>query len=93
MPTMISLSSPYYGSFHGTLTFDQEGDIFGESEAGGATGSGAVFELVKADTGYGAPTTLVSFNGANGAYPYGGLTIDASGDLFGTTEELSHIHI
>ena len=33
-----------------------------------------------------APTTLVSFNGSNGANPYAGLTADANGDLFGTTD-------
>ena len=32
-----------------------------------------------------APTTLVSFNGSNGANPYAGLIADANGDLFGTT--------
>jgi uncharacterized repeat protein (TIGR03803 family) len=32
-------------------------------------------------------TTLVSFNGANGLYPYAGLIADAAGDLFGTTVE------
>src|SRR5262249_42380629 len=31
------------------------------------------------------PTTLVSFNGANGAAPFGSLIADAHGDLFGTT--------
>ena len=30
-------------------------------------------------------TTLVSFNGANGADPVAGLIADANGDLFGTT--------
>ena len=30
-------------------------------------------------------TTLVSFNGDNGAYPDGSLIADSSGDLFGTT--------
>jgi uncharacterized repeat protein (TIGR03803 family) len=30
-------------------------------------------------------TTLVSFNGPNGANPYGSLIADANGDLFGTT--------
>jgi hypothetical protein len=30
-------------------------------------------------------TTLVSFNGPNGATPYGTLIADANGDLFGTT--------
>ncbi len=54
--------------------------------AGGANGDGTVFEIVKTATGYaGAPTTLVSFNGTNGAFPVSGLIADANGDLFGTT--------
>ncbi len=32
-------------------------------------------------------TTLVSFNGANGAEPLGSLVADAKGDLFGTTAQ------
>ena len=32
-------------------------------------------------------TTLVSFNGTDGAFPHAGLIADAAGDLFGTTTE------
>ena len=32
------------------------------------------------------PTTLVSFNGSNGANPLGGLTLDGAGNLYGTTQ-------
>ena len=32
-------------------------------------------------------TTLASFNGATGLFPYSGLIADAAGDLFGTTVE------
>ena len=51
---------------------------------------GTVFEIVNTGTVSApvyasAPTTLVSFNYSNGSDPYAGLTIDASGDLFGTT--------
>lgn len=31
-------------------------------------------------------TTLLSFDGANGMYPYAGLTADTAGNLYGTTE-------
>jgi uncharacterized repeat protein (TIGR03803 family) len=49
-----------------------------------------VFEIVNNGTAAApiyasAPTTLVSFDDANGAQPYGSLIADANGDLFGTT--------
>jgi uncharacterized repeat protein (TIGR03803 family) len=44
-----------------------------------------VFELVNHGGGNYTPTTLLSFNGANGGYPLSGLIADAAGDLFGTT--------
>ena len=43
---------------------------------------GTVFELA---AGGGTITTLVTFNGANGAWPGAGLMRDPRGDLFGTT--------
>jgi uncharacterized repeat protein (TIGR03803 family) len=43
-----------------------------------------VFELVNTGSGY-TVQTLASFNGANGSSLYAGLTMDAHGDLFGTT--------
>ena len=48
--------------------------------------NGTVFEIAKTNGGYAStPTTLVSFNGADGGGPQAGLIIDAEGDLFGTT--------
>jgi uncharacterized repeat protein (TIGR03803 family) len=35
--------------------------------------------------GSGAFVTVASFGGTNGAYPYGGVTMDAQGNLYGTT--------
>ena len=43
---------------------------------------GTVFELAK---GSGTITTLASFNGTNGANPYGALIMDSSGNFYGTT--------
>ena len=44
-----------------------------------------MFEIAKTAGYASTPTTLFSFNGANGAYPEGSLLADQHGDLFGTT--------
>ena len=46
-----------------------DGDLYGTTAHGGANGYGTVFR-VKPD---GTLTTLFSFNGTNGAYPFAGL--------------------
>jgi uncharacterized repeat protein (TIGR03803 family) len=73
------------------LIADANGDLFGMTVDGGANGYGTVFEIkntgtVAAPVYASAPTTLVSFNNSDGANPIAGLTADANGDLFGTTE-------
>jgi uncharacterized repeat protein (TIGR03803 family) len=75
------------GSFpNGSLIADSTGDLFGTTELGGANGDGTVFEIARTKGGFASePTTLFSFNGANGANPNGSLTTDAAGNLFGTT--------
>lgn len=62
---------------------DANDDLFGVTEGGGdANGDGTVFEIA---AGSSAVTTLASFNsGTTGSSPGGNLTIDSSGDLFGT---------
>jgi probable HAF family extracellular repeat protein/uncharacterized repeat protein (TIGR03803 family) len=68
-----------------TVIADAAGDLFGETGTGGANGDGTVFELVNNGGGSYTPTTLVSFNGIDGADPTVVLTADAAGDLFGAT--------
>ena len=72
------------------LIVDANGDLFGTTASGGAYSDGTVFEIkntgtVAAPSYASAPITLVSFTGANGATPETALTMDANGDLFGTT--------
>src|SRR5579864_8808195 len=76
----------------GGLIANASGDLFGTTSAystdsdGNIITGGTVFEIAKTAAGYARTlTTLVSFNGANGALPAGGLIADAAGDLFGTT--------
>jgi len=87
--TPTILVSFYYTSggppYAGLIT-NAAGDLFGTTGYGGTIGEGSVFEIANTRTGYaGTPTTLVSFNGTNGADPYAGLIADAAGNLFGTT--------
>jgi uncharacterized repeat protein (TIGR03803 family) len=67
---------------HGALIMDSSGNLYGTTEAGGASGDGTVFEVA---AGSGTITTLASFNGTDGANPYGTLVMDSSGNLYGTT--------
>jgi uncharacterized repeat protein (TIGR03803 family) len=64
---------------------DAAGNIFGTTIQGGAYNGGTVFELANNGTDGDTLSTLVSFNGTNGLYPYGALTADSAGNIFGTT--------
>ena len=67
---------------------DGAGNLFGTTSAGGAQGYGTVFVIAKTPSGYASePTTLVSFDVANGAAPSSSLISDSDGNLIGTTSE------
>jgi uncharacterized repeat protein (TIGR03803 family) len=72
----------------GALAMDSSGAIYGTTFVGGAENSGAVYKLVP-DGAKSTETVLYSFcaglgNCVDGRFP-GGVTIDAQGNLFGTT--------
>ncbi len=83
---LVSFTSADGANPYGDLIADAAGDLFGTTNQGGTNNKGTVFELAKNDSGYAStPTTLVSFTGTDGDYPYGSLITDAAGNLFGTT--------
>jgi hypothetical protein len=90
LTTLVSFNGTN-GSFpESSLIADAHGDLFGTTSQGGSPSvaglGGTVFEIVKTAQGYAStPTTLVNFDGTNGANPAAGLIADAHGDLFGTT--------
>ena len=71
---------PYAG-----LVMDASGNLYGTTSQGGTQNDGTVFKITQTGT----ITILHSFTGtqqgSDGAEPYAGLTIDSSGNLYGTT--------
>lgn len=84
--TLVNFDVDNGGFPESSLIADANGNLFGTTVGGGAFGDGTVFEIAKTATGYAStPTTLVSFDGDDGASPIAGLVADSNGDLFGTT--------
>ena len=67
----------------GGLTLDANGDMLGTTQSGGP-GFGTIFKLHRSTL-----TTLYAFcsraNCSDGAAPYGGVVLDGSGNMYGTT--------
>jgi len=69
----------------GQISFDSAGNGYGTTVSGGKYGYGTVFELQRSGNGF-QQVVLYSFSGgADGKNPYGGVTLDADGNLYGTT--------
>jgi uncharacterized repeat protein (TIGR03803 family) len=75
------------GSLPGkSLIFDSTGNLYGTAYNGGAHGWGVVFQLAPQVGGTWKEVVLHTFTGgADGAGPGDGLTLDVSGNLYGTT--------
>jgi uncharacterized repeat protein (TIGR03803 family) len=69
----------------GNLVLDQ-GNLYGTTVGGGASGKGTIFEVANIAAGTASSiTTVASFDGANGSFPFAGLVVDAAGNFFGTS--------
>jgi uncharacterized repeat protein (TIGR03803 family) len=68
----------------GTLIFDNAGNLYGTTSNGGSDQNGAIFELLPQADGSWTETILYSLHGTDGSHPYGSLTFDAQGNLYGT---------
>ena len=68
------------------LTFDSAGNAYGTTVIGGVFGCGTVFQLTPMGGGRWQQSVLYSFGCFDdGKNPYGGVTLDAAGNLYGTT--------
>ena len=69
------------GTVAGALVQGPDGNFYGTTYNGGAKGLGTVFRMSPG----GSFSSLLSFDGTNGANPYGGVVQVADGDFYGTT--------
>jgi uncharacterized repeat protein (TIGR03803 family) len=77
-------STPY----RSVLVFDNAGNLYGTTSLGGSSNYGTVFQLTPSGGGW-TENVIYNFLGGNdGGYPYSGLIIDQSGNLYGTTTDL-----
>ncbi|HUI84805.1 MAG TPA: choice-of-anchor tandem repeat GloVer-containing protein [Candidatus Binatia bacterium] len=68
------------------LVFDSAGNAYGTTVTGGPSDCGVVFQLTPTGQGQYQQTVLHSFNCFDdGKNPYGGVTLDSAGNLYGTT--------
>jgi uncharacterized repeat protein (TIGR03803 family) len=68
----------------GGLTFDSAGNLYGTTEVGGSGGAGTIFELSPSGNTW-TFKLLYSFAGQPGSGPTASLTLDGTGNLYGTT--------
>ena len=63
------------------VVMDSQGNLYGTTEAGGASGDGTIFELARGAKN----VTFTSISGTSGA-DFTGLILDGQGNLIGTTQ-------
>ena len=75
------------GSPSGGLIRDAKGNLYGTTQNGGTASAGSAFELSPPQSGSSwTETILYSFQGGSDGYaPLGRMTLDKSGNLYGTT--------
>jgi uncharacterized repeat protein (TIGR03803 family) len=67
------------------VVMDAAGNLYGTTTDGGPYAVGTIYKLTPT-TGFWNRTILHTFAGTDGAYPFGGLAVDKSGTLYGTTD-------
>lgn len=84
-------ATPTDGATPNELTFNSDGDLLGTTQEGGTNniadgGDGILFKLTKA-SGYKTEVVLHNFGATStdGAMPFGNVTFDNDGNLFGVT--------
>ena len=78
------------GAYPNGVTRDSASNLYGTTTAGGndlcTGGCGLAFELIPTGSGEWSEKILYRFRPEGGTVPYGGLTTDSAGNLYGITE-------
>jgi uncharacterized repeat protein (TIGR03803 family) len=87
---LYGLSGYYNAGPAGSLTMDSEGNLYGATPYGGIHDAGSIFKLMPMN-GTWTYTDLYDFRWRDGAvslgaFPNGGIVLDANGDLYGTAQ-------
>lgn len=69
---------------YGVLTQGRDGRMYGTAQGGGTFGDGTIFKQSTVGSG---TVVVYNFNGSDGKFPLGGLTLARDGCLYGTTYE------
>jgi uncharacterized repeat protein (TIGR03803 family) len=81
---LASLSGVGFGGSRGSLVFDSAGNLYGTTWSDGTFSQGNVFKLTHSG-GQWTYTDLYDFTGGNdGGAPRAGVTLDSSGNIYGT---------
>jgi uncharacterized repeat protein (TIGR03803 family) len=67
------------------VVLDKAGNLYGTTSSGGPFGAGIVYELSPSGSNWTLTTIYAFTGGSDGGAPQSGLTIDASGNLYGLT--------
>jgi uncharacterized repeat protein (TIGR03803 family) len=74
------------GGSEASLAMDAAGNLYGTAINDGTYGEGSVFRLTPSGGGW-TYTSLHDFSGgSDGGYPWGSVTLDVNGHLYGTTQ-------
>jgi uncharacterized repeat protein (TIGR03803 family) len=69
----------------GGATVDADGNVFGTANLGGVNGNGAVFKVSRTGDIWNESLLYSFTGGADAVNPVAGVSLDSSGDLFGTS--------
>jgi uncharacterized repeat protein (TIGR03803 family) len=100
-PAIVELSPDGHGGWNPTVlrifgnnifpegapVLDKAGNLYGTTQAGGASNMGAVYRLSPGKNGAWTEKVLYAFRGGkkDGIGPYAGIAFDAAGNIYGTT--------